>query len=400
MVSVLGFSFSGQGQNAALAFVHAEGLGRAQGRASTRRRRWPGRAFGALLGHPRRLHLPAEPAADPRARHRHRLHLPPAGPRRQRPRRAGRRAQPAAGHGRARASCSPACAPTAWKTRRSCRSTSTATRPTRWASPSRRSTPRCRRRSARPTSTTSRTAAACSAWWCRPMRRRACSRTTCCSSTRSTPRASRCRCRRSPRTRWVTGADADRALQRLPGDAHLRRRRAGLQHRRRRWTRWSGWRRSCRRASASNGPASRARRSSPARRPSILLGFSLLAVFLCLAALYESWSIPLSVILVVPLGVLGRAARRHAARHAERRVLQGRPDHHHRPVGEERDPDHRVRQGPAGAGQGPDRGGARGRPPALPPDPHDLAGLHPRRAAAGASPPAPARPASAPSAPA
>jgi multidrug efflux pump len=37
----------------------------------------------------------------------------------------------------------------------------------------------------------------------------------------------------------------------------------------------------------------------------ILLGFSLLAVFLCLAALYESWTIPLSVILVVPLGVLG-----------------------------------------------------------------------------------------------
>jgi multidrug efflux pump len=36
-----------------------------------------------------------------------------------------------------------------------------------------------------------------------------------------------------------------------------------------------------------------------------LFGFSLLAVFLCLAALYESWSIPLSVILVVPLGVLG-----------------------------------------------------------------------------------------------
>jgi multidrug efflux pump len=28
-------------------------------------------------------------------------------------------------------------------------------------------------------------------------------------------------------------------------------------------------------------------------------------VFLCLAALYESWSIPLAVILVVPLGVLG-----------------------------------------------------------------------------------------------
>ena len=37
----------------------------------------------------------------------------------------------------------------------------------------------------------------------------------------------------------------------------------------------------------------------------VVYAFSILAVFLCLAALYESWSIPLSVILVVPLGVLG-----------------------------------------------------------------------------------------------
>ena len=37
----------------------------------------------------------------------------------------------------------------------------------------------------------------------------------------------------------------------------------------------------------------------------VLFAFSLLAVFLCLAALYESWSIPFAVILVVPLGVLG-----------------------------------------------------------------------------------------------
>jgi len=37
----------------------------------------------------------------------------------------------------------------------------------------------------------------------------------------------------------------------------------------------------------------------------MLLGLSLLVVFLCLAALYESWSIPTSVLLVVPLGVLG-----------------------------------------------------------------------------------------------
>ena len=39
-----------------------------------------------------------------------------------------------------------------------------------------------------------------------------------------------------------------------------------------------------------------------------LYALSILVVFLCLAALYESWSIPLSVILVVPLGVLGAVA--------------------------------------------------------------------------------------------
>jgi multidrug efflux pump len=37
----------------------------------------------------------------------------------------------------------------------------------------------------------------------------------------------------------------------------------------------------------------------------ILLAFSMLAVFLCLSALYESWSIPFAVLLAVPLGVLG-----------------------------------------------------------------------------------------------
>ncbi|WP_160123504.1 efflux RND transporter permease subunit [Rhodovarius lipocyclicus] len=39
-----------------------------------------------------------------------------------------------------------------------------------------------------------------------------------------------------------------------------------------------------------------------------LYAVSLLVVFLCLAALYESWSIPVSVLLAVPLGVLGAVA--------------------------------------------------------------------------------------------
>ncbi|WP_066407113.1 efflux RND transporter permease subunit [Aliarcobacter skirrowii] len=39
----------------------------------------------------------------------------------------------------------------------------------------------------------------------------------------------------------------------------------------------------------------------------LLYAISILVVFLCLAALYESWSVPFSVLLVVPLGVLGVA---------------------------------------------------------------------------------------------
>jgi multidrug efflux pump len=37
----------------------------------------------------------------------------------------------------------------------------------------------------------------------------------------------------------------------------------------------------------------------------ILYGVALIVVFLCLAALYESWSIPVAVLLVIPLGLVG-----------------------------------------------------------------------------------------------
>ncbi|PAJ86086.1 efflux RND transporter permease subunit [Burkholderia ubonensis] len=42
-----------------------------------------------------------------------------------------------------------------------------------------------------------------------------------------------------------------------------------------------------------------------------LYAISLLVVFLCLAGLYESWSVPLAVILVVPVGVLGALVAAH-----------------------------------------------------------------------------------------
>ncbi|TAM54229.1 MAG: multidrug efflux RND transporter permease subunit [Paraburkholderia sp.] len=45
-----------------------------------------------------------------------------------------------------------------------------------------------------------------------------------------------------------------------------------------------------------------------ARQTPLLIGLSLLAVFMALAALYESWSIPLWVLIVVPLGMIGAVA--------------------------------------------------------------------------------------------
>jgi hydrophobe/amphiphile efflux-1 (HAE1) family protein len=50
--------------------------------------------------------------------------------------------------------------------------------------------------------------------------------------------------------------------------------------------------------------ASLQERQSGAQAP-LLYAISILFVFLCLAALYESWSVPFSVMLAVPLGVIG-----------------------------------------------------------------------------------------------
>jgi multidrug efflux pump len=50
--------------------------------------------------------------------------------------------------------------------------------------------------------------------------------------------------------------------------------------------------------------ASYEERQSSGQAP-LLYALSLLVVFLCLAALYESWSIPVAVLLVIPLGLVG-----------------------------------------------------------------------------------------------
>jgi len=46
-------------------------------------------------------------------------------------------------------------------------------------------------------------------------------------------------------------------------------------------------------------------------KSTLLYILSILVGFLCLAALYESWTLPISVILIVPLGVLGTLFAAH-----------------------------------------------------------------------------------------
>jgi len=48
-------------------------------------------------------------------------------------------------------------------------------------------------------------------------------------------------------------------------------------------------------------------KSSSSQAP-LLIAISIFVIFLVLAALYESWSVPLSVLLVVPLGLIGAVA--------------------------------------------------------------------------------------------
>ena len=131
-----------------------------------------------------------------------------------------------------------------------------------------------------------------------------------------------------------------------------------------------------------------------------LFAVSLIVVFLCLAALYESWSIPFAVMLVVPLGIFGAVLAVSLRGLPNDVYFKVGPDRHHRPVGEERDPDHRVCARAAGPGHGPDRGHAGSLPPALPADPDDLDRLYRSACCRWPFPPARAPTAATPSAPA
>ena len=119
-------------------------------------------------------------------------------------------------------------------------------------------------------------------------------------------------------------------------------------------------------------------RLSGSQAPS-LYAISILVVFLCLAALYESWSIPFSVLLVIPLGMVGAVL---AA------TMRGLYNDIYFQVGllatiglsaKNADPHCGVRR-PRRAGRTPDpQLGAPRRPIAAAPDPDDVAGFRRRR---------------------
>ena len=135
-----------------------------------------------------------------------------------------------------------------------------------------------------------------------------------------------------------------------------------------------------------------------------VFGMGLLFVFLVLVAQYESLSTPFVIMLAVPLALLGAIGAIYIRRlsellepggpladggasgadsdHVVRRLRPDRLRHAHRPRGEERDSDRRVREPAARAGHGRDR---RGRPrggDAAAPDPDDVHRVHPRHPAA------------------
>ena len=130
----------------------------------------------------------------------------------------------------------------------------------------------------------------------------------------------------------------------------------------------------------------RARSSSSAtcsRTPSAPSCWGSVLVFFVLAGLYESWSLPLAVILVVPMCLLSALAGVALAGHGRQHLRAGRLRGAGRPGVQERHPDRRVRPRPPAGRRVPVRRRRGGRPGAAAADHHDVVRLHPRRVAAG-----------------
>ena len=117
----------------------------------------------------------------------------------------------------------------------------------------------------------------------------------------------------------------------------------------------------------------------------LVFPLAVLFVFLVLAAQYESWSLPLAIILIVPMCLLAAITGVWLTRPGQQHLHADRPGGAGRPGGQERHPDRRVRQAAARTKACTRiRGGGGGLPGAPAADPDDLVRVHPRRGAAGA----------------
>ncbi len=114
-----------------------------------------------------------------------------------------------------------------------------------------------------------------------------------------------------------------------------------------------------------------------------IFAMAMIFVFLVLAAQYESWAVPFSVLLGLPIGVFGSLSRRDNGGAGEQRVCSDRYCGADGAGGEERDSDCGIRQREPRKGNGLGGGGIRGREASLPADHDDGARLHPRCDSAG-----------------
>ena len=99
------------------------------------------------------------------------------------------------------------------------------------------------------------------------------------------------------------------------------------------------------RLSPANGPTPRSRRNAPRARRRSSSASRILFAYLFLVALYESWTIPVPVLLSVTVGVLGSFVAILIGRLDARSLCPDRHGRADRACGEERHPDRRVRQG-------------------------------------------------------